>query len=114
MVLGGVLFWLLGLELANILLDRTPSPRKVPRRISVCFSSLSCLFQYFILISSRFIWGGVLMCHAATQNYAGLVTARFFLGVGEAAVAPGFGLLTGMFYKREEQPARYVWSLGKV
>lgn len=46
------------------------------------------------------------MCHAACQNYAGLVTVRFFLGVGEAAVAPGFGLITGMFYKREEQPAR--------
>lgn len=51
------------------------------------------------------------MCHAACENYAGLVTARFFLGVGEAAVAPGFGLITGMFYKREEQPARYVGTV---
>ncbi|KAJ5963102.1 hypothetical protein N7481_013407 [Penicillium waksmanii] len=58
------------------------------------------------LAVSVFLWGGILMCHAACQNYAGLVTARFFLGVGEAAVAPGFGLITGMFYKREEQPAR--------
>jgi MFS family permease len=58
------------------------------------------------LFLCRFLWGGILMCHAACQNYAGLVTARFFLGVGEAAVAPGFGLITGMFYKREEQPAR--------
>lgn len=36
------------------------------------------------------------------------MAARFFLGVGEAAIAPGFSLITGMFYKREEQPARYV------
>lgn len=47
------------------------------------------------------------MCHAATKNFAGLMCARFFLGVGEAAIAPGFTLLTGMFYKREEQPMRY-------
>ncbi|KAB8249361.1 major facilitator superfamily domain-containing protein [Aspergillus flavus] len=63
--------------------------------------------------TSVFLWGGILMCHAACQNYGGLVTARFFLGVGEAAVAPGFGLITGMFYKREEQPARQAaWFIG--
>ena len=50
------------------------------------------------------------MCHGATNNYAGLMVARFFLGVTEAAVAPGFSLLTGMFYKRSEQPSRYVHS----
>ena len=59
-------------------------------------------------MSDRFVWGGILMCHAATTNFAGLMCARFFLGVGEAAIAPGFTLLTGMFYKREEQPIRYV------
>jgi MFS family permease len=48
------------------------------------------------------------MCHAACKNFGGLMAARFFLGVGEAAIAPGFALLTGMFYKREEQPLRYV------
>ncbi|KAJ5711791.1 hypothetical protein N7488_005947 [Penicillium malachiteum] len=65
------------------------------------------------LAVSVFIWGGILMCHAACQNYAGLVTCRFFLGIGEAAVAPGFGLITGMFYKREEQPGRQgAWFVG--
>lgn len=57
---------------------------------------------------SVIIWGAILMCHGATKNYAGLVTARFFLGVAEGAVAPGFSLITGMFYKRREQPSRYV------
>lgn len=46
------------------------------------------------------------MCHAAAKNFGGLMAARFFLGVGEAAIAPGFALITGMYYKREEQPAR--------
>ena len=39
-----------------------------------------------------FLWACVLMCHAACNNFAGLMVARFFLGVGEAAVAPGFSL----------------------
>lgn len=58
------------------------------------------------LAVSVVLWGMVLMCHAATKNYTGLMVARFFLGVTESAVAPGFSLLTGMFYKRKEQPSR--------
>ncbi|GAB1199404.1 hypothetical protein APSETT444_008752 [Aspergillus pseudonomiae] len=59
------------------------------------------------------VWGGVLMCHAAAKSFGGLMAARFFLGVGEAAIAPGFALITGMYYKREEQPARQAaWFFG--
>lgn len=46
------------------------------------------------------------MCHAASKDFATLATARFFLGVAEAAVVPGFALITGLFYKKEEQPIR--------
>lgn len=35
------------------------------------------------------------------------VCTDLFQGVAEAAIAPGFSLITGMFYTREEQPARY-------
>ncbi|KAL5337525.1 MFS general substrate transporter [Aspergillus crustosus] len=59
------------------------------------------------------IWGGVLMCHAATRNFGGFMAARFFLGVGEASIAPGFSLIISMFYKREEQPSRQAaWFFG--
>ncbi|KAJ5281964.1 hypothetical protein N7478_007336 [Penicillium angulare] len=65
------------------------------------------------LAVSVFIWGGILMCHAACTNFTGLMIARFFLGVGEAAIAPGFTLLTGMFYTRAEQPVRQsAWFFG--
>lgn len=38
---------------------------------------------------------------------------RFFLGAAEAAVAPGFSLVTGMFYTRKEQPIRQGgWFIG--
>ncbi|KIW19111.1 hypothetical protein PV08_03403 [Exophiala spinifera] len=60
-----------------------------------------------------FIWGVILMCHAACQSFAGLMTARFFLGVGEACLAPAFALITGMFYTRKEQPIRQgAWFIG--
>lgn len=59
------------------------------------------------------VWGAVLMCHGACNNFGGFMTARFFLGASEAAVAPGFGLIVGMFYKRDEQPLRQgFWFAG--
>lgn len=40
------------------------------------------------------IWGLVLACFAAVVNYPGAVAIRLFLGIFEAAVTPGFTLLT--------------------
>ncbi|KAJ5120946.1 uncharacterized protein N7515_010334 [Penicillium bovifimosum] len=65
------------------------------------------------LSGAVFIWGGCLLVHAACKNWGGLMAARFFLGVGEASIAPGFALITGMFYTRAEQPARQAaWFFG--
>ncbi|OJJ66152.1 hypothetical protein ASPBRDRAFT_138580 [Aspergillus brasiliensis CBS 101740] len=59
------------------------------------------------------LWGAVLACHAATHNVAGLYATRFFLGATEAAASPGFSLITGMWYTREEQPLRHgIWFAG--
>src|ERR1700761_8380624 len=61
----------------------------------------------------RLLWGLVLMCHSASQNFAGLMVTRFLLGLTEASVAPGFSLMMGMFYKRSEQPFRHgLWFCG--
>ncbi|KAL4900896.1 hypothetical protein BDW74DRAFT_187977 [Aspergillus multicolor] len=61
------------------------------------------------------LWGIVLATHAACTGFGGLLTARFFLGVTEAAVAPGFSLITGMFYRTSEQPSRMaLWFLGNA
>jgi MFS family permease len=40
------------------------------------------------------IWGAILCCFAAVNNYPGAIAIRFMLGVFEAAVTPGFALLT--------------------
>lgn len=33
--------------------------------------------------------GTISMCQAATQNYSGMLAARFFLGLAEAGFYPG-------------------------
>ncbi|KAK7744108.1 Allantoate permease [Cytospora paraplurivora] len=56
------------------------------------------------------MWGLVLCCMAATRNFAGAMTVRFFLGVFEAAVTPGFALFTSQWYTTREQGARTgIW-----
>jgi ACS family allantoate permease-like MFS transporter len=40
------------------------------------------------------MWGLVLCCLAAVKSFSGAIAVRFFLGVFEAAVTPGFALFT--------------------
>ncbi|KAK1711471.1 major facilitator superfamily transporter [Colletotrichum lupini] len=56
------------------------------------------------------LWGAVLMCHAASHNFAGLAATRTFLGAFEASINPGTMLLFSMYYSRKEQPVRMgIW-----
>lgn len=56
------------------------------------------------------MWGLVLSCFAAVENYSGAIAIRFFLGVFEAAVTPGFALFTSQWYTKKEQGTRTgIW-----
>ncbi|KAL8694034.1 MAG: hypothetical protein Q9224_003645 [Gallowayella concinna] len=56
------------------------------------------------------MWGLVLCCMAATKDYSGALAVRFFLGVFEAAVTPGFALFTSQWYTKKEQGTRIgIW-----
>jgi len=56
------------------------------------------------------LWGTTLACFAGVNNYAGAIAVRFFLGVFEAAVTPGFALLTSQWYTKAEQGTRTgIW-----
>ncbi len=56
------------------------------------------------------MWGLVLCCMAATKNFQGALAVRFFLGVFEAAVTPGFALFTSQWYTKKEQGTRIgIW-----
>ncbi|TKA72236.1 hypothetical protein B0A49_05984 [Cryomyces minteri] len=56
------------------------------------------------------MWGLVLSCFAAVNSFRGAVAVRFFLGVFEAAVTPGFALFTSQWYTKAEQGTRTgIW-----
>lgn len=56
------------------------------------------------------IWGVVLALHATPSNYAGFVTLRTLLGIFESAITPAMMILTGQWYKADEQFLRTaIW-----
>ncbi|GAB7355398.1 hypothetical protein MBLNU459_g5917t1 [Dothideomycetes sp. NU459] len=56
------------------------------------------------------MWGTTLSCFAAVSNFSGAVAIRFFLGVFESAVTPGFALFTSQWYTKKEQGTRVgIW-----
>ncbi|KAI1401141.1 allantoate permease [Hypoxylon fuscum] len=59
------------------------------------------------------LWGLMVTLNSAAKNWAALATLRSLLGCFEAAVAPALILVTSMWYKRSEQPARVgFWYVG--
>ncbi|KAH8669005.1 major facilitator superfamily domain-containing protein [Xylariales sp. PMI_506] len=58
-------------------------------------------------------WSICSMCHAALQNYAGLVTLRVLSGAFESAVLPCLMLLSSQYYTYTEQAVRFgFWYMG--
>ncbi|KAF7376545.1 hypothetical protein MSAN_00070600 [Mycena sanguinolenta] len=51
-------------------------------------------------------WGITLSAMTSANNFKTLVTARFFLGLFEATVAPTFVTITAMWWRRREQTQR--------
>ncbi|TVY44230.1 Thiamine pathway transporter [Lachnellula occidentalis] len=59
------------------------------------------------------LWGICVTMNCACKNFASLVALRVLLGCFESAVAPSLILVTGMWYKKSEQPFRIgIWYLG--
>lgn len=60
-------------------------------------------------------WGASILLSITATNFAGLATARFFLGIFEAVVNPSFVLLTSQFYTRQEHSLRScIWWAGNA
>ena len=56
------------------------------------------------------LWGVVLTSMGSCTRFGPFMAARFFLGVFESCLNPGFVLITSSWWKREEQPARIaIW-----
>lgn len=60
------------------------------------------------------MWGIVLCCFAGVKNFQGAVAVRFFLGVFEAAVTPGFALFTSQvrLFLSQRQLASLIFCSG--
>ncbi|BAE66559.1 unnamed protein product [Aspergillus oryzae RIB40] len=60
-----------------------------------------------------FLWGVILCCSAAAQNFAGMIALRVLLGMLEAVIAPALTMYTSMWYTRAESTPRYgFWYCG--
>ncbi|EIN12276.1 MFS general substrate transporter [Punctularia strigosozonata HHB-11173 SS5] len=75
---------------------------------------MSLLLQRFPVAKTLglliFLWGVVVMLTVLVSSYPGAVAIRFFLGVIESSVSPGFVLVTSMWYTKDELPVRVgIW-----
>jgi ACS family allantoate permease-like MFS transporter len=52
------------------------------------------------------LWGATLAATGSATSFVTLAVGRFFLGVFESCLNPGFVLITSSWWKREEQSAR--------
>ncbi|KAK3068656.1 hypothetical protein LTR53_013608 [Teratosphaeriaceae sp. CCFEE 6253] len=63
-----------------------------------------------VIFAIVLLWGACLMCTAGVTHYHGLYVQRFFLGALEAGVSPGWMLVVGGWYKKQEQALRMgIW-----
>lgn len=60
----------------------------------------------FWLPTLALIWGIITTLSGVTQNFAGFLSTRFFLGIVESGLIPGCIFYMSMWYKRNEQNYR--------
>ncbi|KAK5557124.1 hypothetical protein LTR46_004935 [Exophiala xenobiotica] len=66
-----------------------------------------------VVVFTVLVWGGILMCTAAGHSFGSLSVLRVLLGVFEAAINPGFTMITAMWYKPSEHALRHgIWYGG--
>ncbi|WQF84623.1 Putative major facilitator superfamily, MFS transporter superfamily [Colletotrichum destructivum] len=56
-------------------------------------------------------WGIISMCQGATQDYAGILACRFFLGLAEAGFYPGVLYHLSFWYPTQKLPLRILFIL---
>lgn len=61
-----------------------------------------------ILFCCTFAWGVLMMGHIGCKNFASLMVVRFLLGVSEAPVTGACTILISSWYKKKEQPGRFL------
>ncbi|KAL2417683.1 putative transporter [Exophiala dermatitidis] len=66
-----------------------------------------------VVVVTVLIWAAIVMCMAAGKDFGSLSALRILLGVFEAAINPGFTMITSMWYKPSEHALRHgLWYGG--
>lgn len=68
--------------------------------------ALKAIGPRFMLPGLCVAWGVVTTLQCLVHNYTGLVICRFFLGLCEGGLFPGFVIYLSFFYKRQEMQKR--------
>ena len=59
-------------------------------------------------------WAIIMLCMAATHNFAGLAVCRFFMGMLESIIFPICSIFTVMWWTTAEQPMRLAFWFNEV
>ncbi|KAJ4144316.1 hypothetical protein LMH87_003206 [Akanthomyces muscarius] len=66
-----------------------------------------------VVVLTVLIWAGIQMAMAAGHDFGSLAALRILLGAFEAAINPGFTIITSMWYKPSEHALRHgLWYGG--
>ncbi|KAG4274469.1 hypothetical protein FPRO04_09427 [Fusarium proliferatum] len=66
-----------------------------------------------VVVITVLIWAGIQMVMAAGKSFASLAVLRILLGAFEAAISPGFTIITSTWYKPSEHALRHgLWYGG--
>ncbi|KAJ5086460.1 hypothetical protein NUU61_007767, partial [Penicillium alfredii] len=100
-------------RISGITFDGQIPSGKISRDQPVHYPPVLLNFIVQLLTQVSMLWAIILACHRATNNFADLMVARFFLGCSEASLSPGFTLITSLWYRTSEQPLRHgIWFGG--
>ena len=67
-----------------------------------------------LLATCCLIWAILMLCTAATKNFAGLAVTRFLMGTVEAFIFPIMSIFTVMWWTTGEQPIRLAFWFNQV
>jgi MFS family permease len=74
--------------------------------LSITHAPLIDIFISYIAHKTDDVLGVVLTCSASATDFPRLAVCRFFLGVFEACINPGFIMITSSWWKTGEQARR--------
>ena len=104
-------------QLGNLTSEQWALILSAPTYLHIVFEPVSTLlmkkFSPRRWMSSLIItWGGISMCHSATQNFGGLLACRFVLGLAEAGYLPAVLYHLSFWYPVDRLPLRLALLVG--